>query len=233
MIISHPHHDTFITIDFKVIDSTSSTITLFRIASPTPLMEHTFPFGIPNIAWFYQSPSKLSTDFSLVALTHKYSVVVMGNDVVLPQDPGASAKSLQKRPTAPQRSLFEEMFGVSAITPLTNPDVQTREAAMDLGSEGGVSVPWRSSDTTGFFDAPSPLMPPIETFFEPLIDSFLRLRTTDDETLVVQAEDGVAEADEDMQAETELVVPEVVVSSEAVLGVFVPLFKEMAGVSVR
>ena len=96
-------------------------------------------------------------------------------------------------------------------------------------------VPWRSSDTTNFFDAPSHLMPPIETFFEHLIDSFLRLRTTDDETPVPHAEDGVAEAEDDMPVdsvqETEPVNASVA-SSEAVLGVFVPLFKEMAGMSV-
>ena len=198
-------------------------------------MEYTLPFGTLNIAWFYQTLLPLSSDFSLVALTHRYDVVLLGDNVVLPDDPGASPKALQKGPAAPRRSLFEEMFGVPAITSLSNPNEQTREPVTDLRSGGGVMVPWRSSDTTNFFDAPSHLMPPIETFFEHLIDSFLRLRTTDDETPVPHAEDGVAEAEDDMAVdpvqETEPVNTSVA-SSEAILGVFVPLFKEMAGMSV-
>ena len=197
-------------------------------------MEYTLPFGTLNIAWFYQSSFPLSSDFSLVALTHRYDVVVLGDNVVLPEDPGAAPNALQKGPAAPRRSLFEEMFGVPAIASLSNPNEQIREPVTDLGSGGGVTVPWRSSDTTNFFDAPSHLMPPIETFFEHLIDSFLRLRT-DDETPAPQAEDGVAEAEDDMPVdpieEIDLVNASVV-SNEAVLGVFVPLFKEMAGMSV-
>ncbi|KAF8560049.1 WD40 repeat-like protein [Imleria badia] len=236
MLLSHPYHDTFITIHSTILDSTSSSVTLFRATSPTPLMEYSLPFGILNIAWFSQSSLPLSSDFSLVALTHRYDVVVMGDNVMLPEDPGASAKALQKGPAVPRRSLFEEMFGVPAITSLSNPNEQTREAMTDQESGGGVTVPWRSSDTTTFFDAPSHLMPPIETFFEPLIDSFLRLRTTDDdETTAAQAEDGVAEADDDMPVdpiqETDLVNASVV-SNQAVLGVFVPLFKKMAGMSI-
>lgn len=235
MLMSHPSHDTFITIHSTVLDSTSSSVTLYRATSPIPLMEYTLPFGILNSTWFYQQALPLSSDFSLVALTHKYGVVVMGDDLFLPEDPGASAKALQKRPTAPRRSLFEEMFGVPAITTLSNSNEQSQEAATDLGSGGGVTIPWRSSDTTNFFDAPSHLMPPIETFFEPLIDSFLRLRTIDDETRAAQADDGVAEADEDMPVDTIQEIDLVnasMVSNEAVLGVFVPLFKGMTGMSI-
>lgn len=230
MLVSHPHHDTFITIHSTVLDSTSSSVTLFRATSPTPLMEYTLPFGILNITFFYQPSLPLSSDFSLVALTHKYGVVVMGDNFILPEDPGASAKTLEKHPAAPRRSLFEEMFGVPAVTGLSNE--QTRKTVADLETDGGVVVPWRSSDTTNFFDAPSHLMPPIETFFDPLIDSFLRLRTTDDETPAAQAEDGGAEAEEDMPVDTLQEADPVnvsVVSNEAVLKVFVPLFKEMAG----
>lgn len=236
MLMSHPHHDTFITIHSTVLDSTSSSVTLFRTTSPTPLMEYTLPFGILNITFFYEPSFPLSSDFSLVAVTHKYGVVVMGDNFILPEDPGASAKLLQKRAAAPRRSLFEEMFGVPAITGLSNSNEQTREAVTDLGSDSGVVVPWRSSDTTNFFDAPSHLMPPIETFFEPLIDSFLRLRTMDDESPAAQAEDGVAEAEDDMPVDTTQETDPVnasVVSDEAILGAFVPLFKKMAGMSNR
>jgi NET1-associated nuclear protein 1 (U3 small nucleolar RNA-associated protein 17) len=233
--MSHPYHDTFITIHSTVKDSSSSSVTLFRATSPTPLMEYPLPFGTLNIAWFYQTSLPLSSDFSLVALTHRYDVVLLGDNVVLPDDPGASATTLQKGPAAPRRSLFEDMFGVPAITNLSNPNEQTREPVTDLRSGGGVMVPWRSSDTTNFFDAPSHLMPPIDTFFEHLIDSFLRLRTTDDETPVPHAEDGVAEAEDDMPVdpvqETDPVNASVV-SREAVLGMFVPLFKEMAGMCI-
>lgn len=234
MLTSHPYHDTFITIHSAVLDSTSSSIMLYHATSSTPLMEYTLPFGILNITWFHQESPLLSSDFSLVALTHKYDVVVMGDNLLLPEDPGASAKALQKRSTAPRRSLFEEMFGVPAITALPNSSEQSREAATDLSSGGSVTIPWRSSDTTSFFDAPSHLMPPIETFFEPLIDSFLRLRTSDDETPAAQVEDGAAEAEEDMPVDTIQGVDPVnmpMASNEAVLDMFVPLFKGMAGMS--
>ncbi|KAF8445606.1 WD40-repeat-containing domain protein [Boletus edulis BED1] len=228
MLVSHPYHDTFITIHSTVLDFSSSSVTLFRATSPIPLMEYTLPFGVLNVSWFYQSSLPLSNDFSLVALTHKYDVVVMGDNVILLEDPGASAKAVQKCPAAPRRSLFEEMFGVPAITSLGNPNEQTRETMADLGSGDGVTVPWRSSDTTNFFDAPSHLMPPIETFFEPLIDSFLRLRTTDDESSAAQA---VAEAEDDMPVDPTRETDPVnvsAVSNEAILDVFVPLFQEIA-----
>ncbi|KIJ22074.1 hypothetical protein PAXINDRAFT_95507 [Paxillus involutus ATCC 200175] len=120
------------------------------------------------------------------------------------------------------------MFGVSAFTDLANQ--HTREAASSSGSGTGAVIPWRSSETASFFDAPSHLMPPIETLFEPLISSFLRLRTNDGETV---AEDAHAEVEDKMPIDS--VEDEAgflngsEVSTDAVLDMFVPLFKEIAG----
>ncbi|KIK94037.1 hypothetical protein PAXRUDRAFT_12297 [Paxillus rubicundulus Ve08.2h10] len=229
-LMSHPHEDTFITVSSPVLGSTSA-VTVFRASSPIPVMEHSLPFGILNIAWYPQPSLARNNFFSLVVLTHKYGVVVMGDDITLPEDSGASAKALQKGPTAPRRSLFEEMFGVSAFTDL--PNQHTRDAASSSGPGAGAVMPWRSSETASFFDAPSHLMPPIETLFEPLISSFLRLRTSDGEMVTAQAEDAHAEVEDKMLIDS--VEDEVdfvngsEVSTDAVLDVFVPLFQEIAG----
>ncbi|KAF9245797.1 WD40-repeat-containing domain protein [Melanogaster broomeanus] len=212
-LMSHPHQDTFITISSPGADSTWSTINIFHASSPALQMEHTVPFRILNMA---------CDSFSLVVLTHQYGVVVM-------KDSGASAKSLQKGPAAPRRSLFEEMFGVSAFADVSKQ--HTRETA-DSGSGTGAVIPWRSSETASFFDAPSHLMPPIDTLFEPLISSFLRLRASDDETGAAQAEEGHAEAEDEMPVDSVEDEPGLVqgseVSTKAVLDMFVPLFKEIA-----
>ncbi|KAF9225467.1 WD40 repeat-like protein [Gyrodon lividus] len=230
-LMSHPHQDTFIVIHSPVLDSTSATITFFHASSPIPQMEHTLPFGILNITWYPQPSLSHSNFFSLVALTHKYGVVVMGDNITLPEDSGASAKALHKGPAAPRRSLFEEMFGVSAFTDLSNQ--HTRETASQSESGTGAVIPWRSSETASFFDAPSHLMPPISTLFEPLISSFLRLRMTEDEAVAAQAEDVHVEAEDDMPVDSVQDEAGFVngsgVSTEAVLDVFVPLFKEIAG----
>ncbi|KIJ66298.1 hypothetical protein HYDPIDRAFT_174438 [Hydnomerulius pinastri MD-312] len=228
-LVPHPHQDTFITIHTPTSGAPCSVATIFHACSPTPQMEQTLSFGILNIAWYPQpSLSPHSASFSLVALTHTYGVIIMGDDISLPEDSSTSTKALQKGPVAPRRSLFEEMFGVSAFTDVSNQHT-TRDAQVASGS--GAVMPWKSSETASFFDAPSHLMPPMETLFEPLIDGFLRLRTTDDEAQA-QTEGGHLEADDDMPvdpAEDQSgFMKGSEVSKDAVLDVFVPLFKQIA-----
>lgn len=157
----------------------------------------------------------------------------MGDDATLtlaiPEEAGASARALQKGPSAPRRSLFEEMFGVSAFADISNQQQQQPGPA-----QGSNALPWRNGETASLFDVPSHLMPPIETLFEPLISGFLRLRTVDDDEVLEKVEDGKVNVDNDDMSVDSLgdetaFVKASDVSTDGVLAVFVPLFKEIAG----
>lgn len=222
-LLSHPYQDTFLTSHVSPSHPLQAVVTIFHARSSTPQMECTVPFATRSLIWYPQTASAYDASFSVVGLTHTCSVVLMGDGVGPQGKPGLSTKALHKGPTVPRKSLFEEMFGVPALT-----EPSTQHAGDPVGVN---TLPWRSSETAGFFDAPSHLIPPINTFFGPLVDSFLRLRIADEEPHAT-GDDAQPEPDTNMLLDE---LPDIFKPSnipvDDVLNIFIPVFKEVAGKS--
>jgi len=216
----HPRRDAFIT-THSSRSLPQVTVTIFHARSPVPQMVHTLPFAIRNLVWYPRLSAPVSESFSLVGLTHNYSLILMGDAVDAQEGPSAPSVALWK-PVPPKRSLFEEMFGVPAIT-----NVSVHQSH-DHSNVHPAVLPWRSSETASFFDAPSHLMPSMDTFFDSLVDSFLHLRTTDTEPQTepdFQPEVNAAmSVDEEPNIGKSTGIP-----TELVLQEFTPVFKEIAG----
>lgn len=159
----------------------------------------------------------------MVGITHTFGVVLLGHDISIAYEANSSTKTLQKGHAVPKRSLFEEMFGVPALTDIPH---NTVPAAIDT------TLPWKSSETARVFDAPAYLMPPMESIFESLINGFLKLRTK--EAVDEEHQNVVQDADVDMPAEavdTEepTFIEMAKVSNDVILDAFIPFFKDIAG----
>jgi NET1-associated nuclear protein 1 (U3 small nucleolar RNA-associated protein 17) len=222
-LVPHPYQDTFATIH-QLPSHTNNGLSVYSVSSSVPLLSQTVPFGIRNLVWYpSSSTSALSRTFSLVGITHTFGVVLLGHDISTAYEANSSTKTLQKGHAVPKRSLFEEMFGVPALTDIPH---NTVPAAIDT------TLPWKSSETARVFDAPAYLMPPMESIFESLINGFLKLRTKED--VDEEHQNVVQDADVDIPAEAvdteEATFIEMAkVSNDVILDAFIPFFKDIAG----
>lgn len=174
-ILPHPHDDSFAILHCPSISPRSrkhtTPITILTPSSPTAHRKLTVPFGFLNVAWHASSTRttpRISSAYKLVGISNSYSVVLFGDDISAPSDEGLSANSITDGATSAQKTtLFQDVFGASSFSgSLKQPDPVP----------GGTSLPWSGKEVAGMFDAPAYLMPPIESLFEPLIDSFIQPR---------------------------------------------------------
>jgi NET1-associated nuclear protein 1 (U3 small nucleolar RNA-associated protein 17) len=105
---------------------------------------------------------------------------------------GASARSIGALGATSSRTIFEDIFGQSAFIDVHAPAQASRSVVPSDETSG---------DYTGFFDARAYLMPPLESMFDALMDTFLKPRSVEQ----VKPEDAIEEAreDEDMEMEVD------------------------------
>jgi NET1-associated nuclear protein 1 (U3 small nucleolar RNA-associated protein 17) len=222
-LVPHPYQDTFATIHHSPSDTTNGLM-VYSISSSAPLLSQTLPFGIRNLVW-YPAPNRFARSqmFSLVGITHTFGVVLLGHDISIADEASLATKALQKGLAVPKRSLFEEMFGVPALT-----DVSYNAVSSTIDT----SLPWKSSETGSIFDAPAYLMPPMESLFEPLINGFLKLRLKENVDEGHQSGiQGVVDemTSEAMETEEPIFIEMGKVSNDDILDTFIPFFKDIAG----
>lgn len=180
------------------------------------------------MAWYPSTSAPPdASSFTLVGITNNYSVVLFGDHTVSPVDEGSTAKTIVGGNVLGQRkTVFQDIFGVSAFTDLSN----VSSTADSLPFTTTNSLPLSGGDVARLLDMPAYLMPPIEAFFDPFMDSFLKPRSK--EADVFSAE----EIDEDVemaeQSRDDFVVTEtrqerLVDQNE--MDMFIELFKQAKG----
>jgi len=168
-----------------------------------------------------------TSSFSLVGITNKYSVVLFGDYISAPAAEGSRANAIVGGATLGQRQTpFQDIFGASAFTnPSPIPKVDSNFVSADM--------PRASNDTAELLDTPAYLMPPIESLFAPLMDSFLKPRSEHQEKHNVRGNEQQGE-DVEMagQSDDELVIIgeqlERVVDQKE-MDMFVELFQQTKG----
>ncbi|KAA1467968.1 WD40 repeat-like protein [Dentipellis sp. KUC8613] len=204
-VIAHPGADVFAVLQRLPETSDKSLsptrIIIFRPTSATAYRTHTVPFHIRTVAWYphtHQSESTMS--FSLVAITEAWSVVLLGSEIRVQSDEGATAKGIANAAQEPQkRTLLQDVFGKSAFTDFSS------SLSSALPETAVAAKSWTSKDVAKMFDAPTYLMPPLESLFDPLLDSFLTLSVAD--PAISPAAKGAQEEDADMDVDEEEETP--------------------------
>ncbi|THH12798.1 hypothetical protein EW146_g7353 [Bondarzewia mesenterica] len=206
IVIPHPQDEMIAAFQRQSTASNSENHTRVLIFTPTsavPYRTYTLPFWLRSVAFYPSSSSKVLKEpsFSLVGITDSWSVVLFGNDVRGPSDEGATAKGIIDGATGPRkRTLFQDIFGKSAFADLSNePSALPSTSPMPAHS-------WSGKDVANIFDAPSYLMPPLETLFDSIIDGFLKPRPLESEDVdasEAEAEGGDADEDVEMDIDAE------------------------------
>ena len=173
-------------------------ILLFRPGSGIPFRTCSIPFGIRNVVWYPLAQGKAS-DFNLVGVTDSWGVALFGDDVKSPSSPeGATTTQITGDAYLSRKNtLLQDIFGKSAFEDVAHPTISTETYAY-IPRQGKQAV-------TAFFDTPAYLMPPLETMFDSMMQTFLPSRST------VESEEGREERakkdDEEMDVD-EFPIPE-------------------------
>lgn len=146
---------------------------MFSPRSAIPTQTRSLPFRLLSVVPCPVNWTKANTSSSsaFVAITDKWSVVLLGDDVKPPQEEGATGRGLKGSAPAAKRTLFQDIFGASAFVGVAPPPSVAEKPAG-----------WKGKEVEKIFDAPAYLMPPLDTLFDPLMDDFLTLRKPEDTT---------------------------------------------------
>jgi len=131
------------------------------------------PFHLHSVT--HCPPSWTTTDndssaFSLVGITTSWSVVLVGDNVKFPVYEGSAARGIRGDVPVAKRTIFQDIFGVSAFTANTTQPSQT--------SPIPASSSWKGKEIEKVFDAPAYLIPPLSALFDPLMEDFLTPRSS-------------------------------------------------------
>ena len=167
-------------------------VLLFRPSSAIPFRTCLIPFGIRNVTW-YSLVESTTVDFNLVGVTDSWGVTLFGDNVKSPSSlEGTTTTQITNDAYLPRKNtLLQDIFGKSAFDDIVHPMMSAETSAF---------VPRGGKQTiTSFFDTPAYLMPPLETMFDSIMQTFLTPRST-----VKSDEDGakqVGKDDEEMDVD--------------------------------
>ena len=188
-VISHPEDDTFIVM-YDRTQSASTALRKFNVTSAAFISSRTLPFKLRKVVWYPYMAS--GHDYTLVGITEKWTSVILGDRVNLPQDEGSLAREISSDTTPSRRNLFQDIFGVSAFQNSPSQDVVTISAIRDDANTGLLKF-------SRPLDTPAYLLPPLHTMFKPLVESLLQRRDArppseaKDENEQVEEEDAIME----------------------------------------
>ncbi|KAI0308137.1 WD40 repeat-like protein [Multifurca ochricompacta] len=173
-IVTHPQDRRFVIFHSQ---PPRSTVLIFGHSTNNPHNTYTLPFMLRNIVWYPRLPSKAreTSTFHLVGITDKWDVVFIGDGVHPLAGEGSVTRGLRAgSQESHKRTLFQDIFGDSA---LSGAPVLQKQAA-----DARTSRFWNGKEITNILDGPAYLIPPLETFFDPLLSHFLTPRPLKDET---------------------------------------------------
>ncbi|KAF8999080.1 WD40 repeat-like protein [Cyathus striatus] len=207
-VIPHPCLETFC-VFLSAGNEDKTLICSFGHETSTPSGVHSVPFLLNTVIFNSLTPSDTN---NFVGITREWTVTVFGEHITIPSE--VSAIGVGPSIPTQKRTLFQDIFGKSAFSDLSNVPITYSQRSRKI--EPG---------KTNIFDIPSYLAPSLDAFFNPFIDAFLQPRPS--EVAAQQAE--VEEEDVDMEDTAEpfvLDVPERRVVNEEEMAYFTELFRK-------
>ena len=155
-------------------------------------MTRSFPFHVLGVTTLPRNRGQSGDTSlpSLVAITHTWNVVMLGDNTKFTEE-GAVAVGIRGAPVATKRTLFQNIFGTSALVDPSTLQRFSQNTPAQLST-------WKGKDVEKIFDVPTYLMPSLDSLFDPLIQSFLTERPSD----AYGVDDG-GNIDEPMDADVE------------------------------
>ncbi|KIY51320.1 WD40 repeat-like protein [Fistulina hepatica ATCC 64428] len=215
-VVPHPLDESFVVISHArkaEEDLANSSLYIFDGASPVPRVRST-PFDILSVAWY--PFARVHGQFSLVAITDKWNVVLLG-DNVHPLDAQVDGAHPIAPDMAPRkRTLFHDIFGPSPLTDVTEETMPS------------IAQPPARREKDVLPDGPTYLMPPIEDLFDHMISRYFTFSTHPTEPASSTVHDVPMVVDEGLASESESAkrTPPRLPSAEE-LSSFVELFRSM------
>lgn len=171
-VVAHPSEDKLVLLQSRKNPSSSqqeTRVLLFRPCSGIPFRTCSVPFGIRNVTW-YSLVQGTSSGFDLVGVTDSWGIALFGDDVKSPSLEGTTTTQIAGDAYLPKKNtLLQDIFGKSVFDDITHSALST-ETATSVPRQGKQAV-------TSFFDAPAYLMPPLETMFDSIMQTFLTPRS--------------------------------------------------------
>lgn len=184
-VVPHPKQDAFVVLSTNQDHSTS--VYKFMATSPSSKKSRTLPFKLKNALWYPFGVS--GKDFSLIGITHNWASVVFGDKLRVIQDEGASAREISGDAAPGRRSVFQDMFGVTAFDNLPSQAPQpVLRPATDISSDDVLKL-------SGLFDVPSYQLAPMSTLFPSILENLLHERIP--EPTVEQGGNDIQQPEED------------------------------------
>ncbi|KAF8506780.1 WD40 repeat-like protein [Russula emetica] len=191
-VISHPRDENLAVFTSR---PPGSTVSVFESSKSSPRNTYNLPFSLRNIVWYPQSSSKAkeTSAFRLVGITDNWDVMVCGDDVHPLAGEGSVARGLLTSSQEPsKRTLFQDIWGDSALTGALDPLIQKKVAS---------TAPRNGQEIADIFGGPAYMIPPLETLFEPIMTHFLTARPPEDETIRVPGLPGEDAEDTNMDVD--------------------------------
>ncbi|KAF8973504.1 WD40-repeat-containing domain protein [Flammula alnicola] len=173
----------------------NTRVSIFRASSNIPTSIRSVPFGLRNVVW--ASFNKRS-GYNLVGVTHSWRVVMISDSQQPSNEEGLTAKGINVGHESQRRTLFQDIFGVSAF------------AASNSDFSQAPSLLQKHHKTYTLFDTPAYLAPSLDSLFDPLVKSLLTNRPTEPSALEDRPEDDI---EEDAVMEEEQVASNSILSS--------------------
>ncbi|KAJ3880820.1 WD40 repeat-like protein [Lentinula edodes] len=183
-VVPHPENDNFAI--FTSATPGRSRVHSFSPSSSKPSKTTYLPFTLLNAVWYTSKPT---SSLSLAGVTQDWRFVLVGDDVKALEEEGTLATGIKSRSLPQRRTLFQDIFGKSIFDQPPASDF----SAATLQQKAG-------PDDHTVFDVPPHLSAPVESLFDPLIMSFLRLRPAEQEHLPM--EEGREDEDVVMEVDT-------------------------------
>ena len=180
-VISHFYEETFAIFYRQLGTADNKTIALtFDVTSPSPTNKHIIPYTFHTIVPY--APSRAL--FSFVGVTDNWAVVSFGEQAFQLQAEGASSNKISAEVVSHKRTLFQDIFGLSAFDHSTS----ERPAQTSFST----TVLPRSKAPVSAFDDPSHLLPPMSNIFETIMEDFINeIPTSASTAQVIDADENV------------------------------------------
>ncbi|KAJ8084468.1 NET1-associated nuclear protein 1 [Marasmius tenuissimus] len=182
-LLPHPDNDTFAL--FTSSGGQGTRVSIFSVAESTPKKTFSLPFTLRNLVWY---SSRYTSSYNVIGITKDWMVVRFGDDIKGLEAEGTKATEIKVSPYE-RRTLFQDIFGASVFA-------NTSETTPNLPAVASSPSAWNGVQSSSILDAPAHLMPPLETLYGPLMNTFLKPRV--DKATLTSAEQAV---DEDVEME--------------------------------
>ncbi|KAL0569498.1 NET1-associated nuclear protein 1 [Marasmius crinis-equi] len=185
-LVPHPDNDTFAL--FTSTSGTGSRVSIFSATESSPKRSLSLPFSLRNLIWY--SP-RYTSSFNLLGVTNDWMVIRFGEDVKDLEVEGTTAQEI-KASAYERRTLFQDIFGASIFANAsgTTPSVPSASTSV-----------WTGVGSSSILDAPAHLMPPLDTMYAPLMDTFLKPRA---ERVSAVLPEGAVDEDVDMEEDDDV-----------------------------